>query len=35
MPRFFGLANNQKPGDPEREDAEILGKGGQRHNRAL
>jgi len=25
MPRFFGLANNQAPGDREREDAEILG----------
>src|SRR3989449_723997 len=25
MPRFFGLANNQGPGDAEREDAEILG----------
>ena len=25
MPRLFGLANNQGPGDAEREDAEILG----------
>ena len=25
MPRFFGLANNQEPGDAEREDAEVLG----------
>ncbi|MCZ6695650.1 MAG: c-type cytochrome, partial [Acidobacteria bacterium] len=25
MPRFFGLSNNQGPGDAEREDAEILG----------
>ncbi len=25
MPRFFGLVNNQGPGDAEREDAEILG----------
>jgi cytochrome c2 len=25
MPRFFGLDNNQRPGDAEREDAEITG----------
>jgi cbb3-type cytochrome oxidase cytochrome c subunit len=25
MPRFFGLSNNHQTGDPEREDAEILG----------
>ena len=25
MPRFFGLANHQEPGDAEREDAEVLG----------
>jgi cbb3-type cytochrome oxidase cytochrome c subunit len=25
MPRPFGLSNNQRPGDAEREDAEILG----------
>ncbi len=25
MPRFFGLQNNQEPGDAEREDAEVTG----------